>query len=203
MHDDTTTAATSLLDARSEARRIEHVLDQLGEDRVLLHDLSWEQHEAITDALHEQRRLRTTYDRGSLEVVTLAPEHEGDNSILALFVHVLCEECGVPVKNLGSTTCRREDLDRGLEPDHCFYTKNWIAIHGIADYREIGVSPIWIVSPTRLTVRVYPLHKHSYLLREHDALAAEDILPGFRCPVRELFLPADLMPPPPPETSDA
>ena len=71
-----------------------------------------------------------TYDQGNLELMTLSPEHEGYKNLLRLLIQVLAEELQVTVKNLGSTTYRREDLDKGLEPDECYYTKNWPLVRG-------------------------------------------------------------------------
>jgi Uma2 family endonuclease len=49
---------------------------------------------------------------------------------LGLLIHILADELHVPIKGGGSATFRREDLDRGIEPDQCFYTKNEPAIRG-------------------------------------------------------------------------
>src|SRR5262249_40072887 len=38
-----------------------------------------------------------------------------------LFLFILSEELNVPIFSFGSMTLQREDLDRGLEPDQCFY----------------------------------------------------------------------------------
>ncbi len=48
-------------------------------------------------------------------------QHEEFNRILALLVDTASDELGLDVQSLGSTTFRREDLDRGFEPDSCFY----------------------------------------------------------------------------------
>lgn len=50
--------------------------------------------------------------------------HEIINRLLALIVTVLVEELSLRIKNYGSTTLDREDLERGAEPDSCFYIQN-------------------------------------------------------------------------------
>ncbi|XZN99902.1 MAG: hypothetical protein ACM65L_15265 [Microcoleus sp.] len=30
----------------------------------------------------------------------------------------------IEIRSLGSRTCKREDLERGLEPDQCYYIEN-------------------------------------------------------------------------------
>lgn len=54
-------------------------------------------------------------------------------------------------------------------------------------YLETGVRMIWVVDPERRTVRIYRLDGSELLLSENDTLDGEDILPGFRLPVAEIF----------------
>jgi Uma2 family endonuclease len=57
----------------------------------------------------------------------------------------------------------------------------------IEEYVRAGVRLIWVISPQTHTVRVYRLNGSSTSLREDGELDGEDVLPGFRCPVGELF----------------
>ena len=57
----------------------------------------------------------------------------------------------------------------------------------IEEYIRAGVRFIWVISPRNHTVRVYRADGSSGSLRENDELDGEDVLPGFRCPVRDLF----------------
>jgi Uma2 family endonuclease len=50
-----------------------------------------------------------------------SPEHEKLNRRIAQLVLAVTEELGIEAEDLGSTTFRREDLERGFEPDSCFY----------------------------------------------------------------------------------
>ncbi|OAI40857.1 hypothetical protein AYO40_04145 [Planctomycetaceae bacterium SCGC AG-212-D15] len=97
--------------------------------RLVLHDVSWPTYLTIADALGD-RNLRLTYDRGNLEFMTLSPEHELYKSIFNMFIRVLAAEYRMMMKNLGSTTFRRQDLARGLEPDECYYFQQWLKIKG-------------------------------------------------------------------------
>jgi Uma2 family endonuclease len=76
----------------------------------------------IGDALPD-RPIRLTYDRGSLEFMTTSHVHEVLKKRLGRLVETLAEEFGLAVAPGGNTTFRREDVERGLEPDDCF----WIA----------------------------------------------------------------------------
>jgi Uma2 family endonuclease len=57
----------------------------------------------------------------------------------------------------------------------------------IEEYVDAGIRLIWVISPENHTVRVYRADGSSGSLRENDELDGEDVLPGFRCPVRDLF----------------
>jgi len=57
----------------------------------------------------------------------------------------------------------------------------------ITAYQDVGVRLIWIVNPESRTVRIYRLGGMSSLVREDQELDGEDVLPGFRCPIRDLF----------------
>ncbi len=50
-----------------------------------------------------------------------------------------------------------------------------------------GVRLVWVINPRNHTVRVYRADGSSGSLREDDELDGEDVLPGFRCPVQNLF----------------
>ena len=49
------------------------------------------------------------------------PKHERKKSLLGQFVRALARELQIPVMPMGSSTWKREDLDRGLEADESFY----------------------------------------------------------------------------------
>ncbi|WP_341733960.1 Uma2 family endonuclease [Microcoleus sp. EPA2] len=91
---------------------------------VLLKNISWQTYESLVNELAEQRGIRLTYDRGTLEIMTPSDPHEGNKQILGRFVETVTEELNVEIRSLGSLTCRREDLERGLEPDQCYYIDN-------------------------------------------------------------------------------
>jgi Uma2 family endonuclease len=59
----------------------------------------------------------------------------------------------------------------------------------VDDYLAAGVRLVWMVNPERRTVWVYRVDGPVRFLREPDELSGEDVLPGFRCLVSELFPP--------------
>jgi Uma2 family endonuclease len=52
------------------------------------------------------------------------PEHGRYSEKLADFIGVLAEETNIEIEALRSTTFKREELERGFEPDSCFYVQN-------------------------------------------------------------------------------
>lgn len=99
------------------------------EQRFRLSAVSWETYVLFSDGLGP-RHVRVTYDRGEMELMTLSSEHERAKRLLGLFVTVVALEMDIDVTGLGSMTFRREDLERGLEPDECFWVANEPAVRG-------------------------------------------------------------------------
>jgi Uma2 family endonuclease len=54
-------------------------------------------------------------------------------------------------------------------------------------YLEAGVSLIWVAIPQRRGVVVYRPDQAPSTLTENDDLDGEDVVPGFRLPVRAVF----------------
>ena len=91
---------------------------------ILLTNISWKTYESLLNELTQQGRIRLTYARGNLEIMTPLAPHEKYKKILGRFVESVSEELNVEICSLGSLTCRREDLAIGLEPDQCYYIQN-------------------------------------------------------------------------------
>ncbi len=96
---------------------------------IHLSGISWQTYENLLTELSASRRLRLTYNRGTLEIMVPPPEHESYKKIVGRFVETLAEELEVRIQPLGSTTFKRPELS-GAEPDECFYIKNVKFIKG-------------------------------------------------------------------------
>jgi Uma2 family endonuclease len=57
----------------------------------------------------------------------------------------------------------------------------------LRDYLEAGTRLVWFVAPQARTVTVYRADGGARLLREHERLEGEDLLPGLTIPLTELF----------------
>jgi Uma2 family endonuclease len=56
-------------------------------------------------------------------------------------------------------------------------------------YLDAGTRLVWVVNPQRRTVAVHRPTSLGTILREQDELTGEDVVPGFRCQVRDFFEP--------------
>lgn len=100
------------------------------EQRILLHNVSWELYENLLDSHRDCSVPRFTYDKGELEIVSPSPEHEALKDAATQLVYAVADGRDLDLQCLGSTTFRREDLARGFEPDACFYIRSVTLIRG-------------------------------------------------------------------------
>lgn len=102
-----------------------------GERRVVLRDISWETYERLLKDLDDCSAPRLTFDQGVLEIMSPLSDHERCNRNLSLLVEIFAEEFEIEIGNLGSTTFKREEFQRGFEPDSCFYIQNEARIRDV------------------------------------------------------------------------
>ena len=58
------------------------------------------------------------------------PVHEKWKKRVGGMIEILAVERNIPMERLGSTTFRRADLGKGLEPDECYYVQHAAAVRG-------------------------------------------------------------------------
>lgn len=153
----------------------------LPKQKFILTDISWDAYETILKVL-QNRPVRVTYDRGNLELISPSYRHQRYKTLIGRFINILAEERNIPLINAGSTTFKRQDLERGLEPDECFYIQNASAVVGkqkidltcdpppdlaieidistsslnrISIYAALGIREVWCYDG--ITVKVYLL----------------------------------------------
>lgn len=117
------------------------------EQRLRLSAVPWESYVLYSDSLGE-RHVRVTYDRGEMEIMTLSSKHEGNKKLLGRLLEALTEEMNIDIASYGSMTCRRGDLNRGLEADESYWIKNEPIVRGRDDI-DLEVDP-----PPDLTLEV-------------------------------------------------
>lgn len=105
-------------------------LDILPGQRIVLKDVSWPEFEAILEELGEHRVSRLTYYQGILEIAMPLPEHEKAKAIIGDLLKILLDELDMNWEPYGSTTFKRQDMAASIEPDDCFYIKNYTRMIG-------------------------------------------------------------------------
>lgn len=114
-------------------------LPRESEQRIVLSGVGWAGYEKLLEVVGN-RPVRVTYDRGDIELMSPSPIHEWYKRYFGLLFAVLAEELSLPIKGCGSTTFRREDLERGLEPDECFYLASGPRVHDWVNL-DLSVDP--------------------------------------------------------------
>jgi Uma2 family endonuclease len=164
------------------------LLTQRRADRVVLHNISWQQFENLLVDLGESRAARVAYDEGTLEIMTPLPEHEYYKEAIGDAIKDIAEVLDQDYESLGSTTWKREIKKAGVEPDNCFYFQNEPRIRGKLEfdlsqdpppdlaleidvtskslsrfsiYARLGVPEIWCYDSGEL--KIYQLQNEGYI----------------------------------------
>lgn len=103
---------------------------------ITISGLTWKTYEALLQELGGDRSTRIAYSQGVLEIRMPGEPHEIINRLLAKIITMLAMEFGTEANDFGSVTLKRQELDRGIEPDSCFYIENAERGQGL----EISVS---------------------------------------------------------------
>ena len=110
------------------------------EQRVVLHDVSWETYLHLLADNEERTVPRISYDRGVMELVTPSMPHDEYARTIEAIVRIVTALLNIPIRSSGGTTFRRDDLERGFEADASFYVQNEERIRGQRDV-ELMVDP--------------------------------------------------------------
>ncbi len=149
-----------------------------GEDRLLIHCLDWRGYSRLLKLFGDDGP-RVSYLDGVVELMSPGPLHEGMSEVLGRMVSDLIVELGIPARAQGSTTFRRRQRQRGLEPDKCFYLASVKLLRGqdlqtlkplprpdlaievevtsplldkLAIYAGLGVPEVWRHNPDGLAI---------------------------------------------------
>jgi Uma2 family endonuclease len=96
----------------------------INSQRAILQNISWQTFDTILTEMGDNRATRLAYDRGMLEIMTPLMPHEHNKRLIEKLIDNLAEELNLNLKSIGSVTCKRSDLLRGVEPDSSFYIEN-------------------------------------------------------------------------------
>lgn len=99
-------------------------------DRVVLHNLSWQQFENILANLGDRRSARIAYYDHVLEIMTPLPEHEYFKTAISIMVEDAAALLEYDYECYGSSTWKRQIMQAGVEPDNCFYFQHEALVRG-------------------------------------------------------------------------
>ena len=150
-------------------------------DRVILRNISWRTYQSLVTDFEQEPSVRLTYDSGTLEIRMPLDPHESYKKLIGRLIEAATEELGLEIRSLGSRTCDRQDLTKGLEPDQCYYIQNEPQVRGAAQidlnqlpppdlaveiditssslnrfaiYQALGVPEIWRFDGKNLTINL-------------------------------------------------
>lgn len=109
---------------------IPQTLPKEKDENVTLRGVTWPTFKTLLAEIGEDRICRITYHEGALEFRMLLPEHEEPKILLGSFLEAIADELEIEVRQLGSLSLKREDLQRFIEPDTCFYIQNELRVRG-------------------------------------------------------------------------
>jgi Uma2 family endonuclease len=109
------------------------------DERFVIHGVDWHIYDAIVRALGDHR-TRVTFDGRDLELMSPSPAHEMYKIRIGHLLAGLALELNIEIIGGGSMTFRRQDLERGLEPDQCYWIQNELSIRGKRDI-DLSVDP--------------------------------------------------------------
>jgi Uma2 family endonuclease len=94
------------------------------ENYMILHPISWENFGRMSEELSQNSSKCLAYSEGYLQITSPLMEHENNNWFISRLIFVMAEEWDLNIKSVGSLTLKRDDIQKGIEPDACFYLKN-------------------------------------------------------------------------------
>lgn len=149
----------------------------------MLYDIPWTTYVVLRDTT-DSSGIRMTFLEGSLEIMSPSRAHEVNKKQIARLFELFCLERNIPLYGYGSMTFRKEEAERGLEPDECYCRDRdrdvpdiaievvitAPAIDKLEVYRGLGIREVWVFSEGRF--QLFALTGDRY-----EGRAASDIFP--------------------------
>jgi Uma2 family endonuclease len=109
------------------------------EQRFQLHGVPWQTYLELRDA-PENEHVHMTYNQGKLEMMSPSTTHEQYAYLISRLIDAWTEELEIDVQSCRTVTFKREDLQRGLEPDNCYYVANEAVVRSKREL-DLAVDP--------------------------------------------------------------
>jgi Uma2 family endonuclease len=164
---------------RADDRSEEPVVPNPPLRRFVFEHVSWDYYTQTLSQLDRTgQHARVTFDRGRMEIMTVGRRHEIIKKAIGRLLEAFADEHEIDIEGVGNVTCRKQDVERGLEPDECYYVTSVyggpddvldlsnnpppdLAIevevsHGLgtrrAIYSDLGVPELWRFDGARVEV---------------------------------------------------
>jgi Uma2 family endonuclease len=89
----------------------------------VLEGIPWETYVALRD-VPANEHVRMTYDRGRLEIMSPSKRHEQSAALLDRLISAWAVELNIDIASCRTMTFQREDIERWMEPDDCYYIQH-------------------------------------------------------------------------------
>ena len=110
-------------------------------DSLFVVNVDYEGYLKIYEAL-APNRIRLTYDGGRLEFLSPSPEHERIKAQFSRALEAIFMGFDIDFLNGGSTTFKSKLLDKGFEPDECYWLTRLDEVADVSAYDpELGPPP--------------------------------------------------------------
>lgn len=101
------------------------------EEHIVLRGVSWRIYEALMEEHESRSAPRFTFNQGCLEIYMPSQKHEKKAEFLGDIVKTVTEEREIEILSIRSTTFKKDDLEKGVEPDGCFYLQSYDKVFGM------------------------------------------------------------------------
>jgi Uma2 family endonuclease len=91
---------------------------------LIVHDVPWEDYERLLVEFYGRLKLRATYDRGWLQIVSTSNRHERYAATVESLILICSDTLDLTVEGTGRATWKRRLLARGVEADASYYVRN-------------------------------------------------------------------------------
>ena len=111
------------------------ILDRLAVEAAvekrIYYGVAWSSYVWLLEELGDGTHLRVTFDCGVLEIMSPKSEHEEVARLIDLVLAHMALEQNRNVKNCGSMTMHTVAVERGGEPDSCYYVATEPQVRGV------------------------------------------------------------------------
>ena len=118
---------------------------------TILRGVSWRTYDSLLADIGDARAPRLAFDKGVLEIMSPSRKHEGIGALLAQLVQRWADWSDLDLESGGSLTLRRDDLEKGVEPDASFFITHAERLSGRLTYDATLDPPPYLVVEVDIT----------------------------------------------------